>query len=238
MADIRVNFNKDDYVRPGSDRNPSDNSCGSLGYILNDIKNIKNSYIRLGFHLDEFKRFYYYHQFGYDSLEEFAEAKLGLDKSALSRCLGVFYHFSYCQDGCHKLWLDEKWKDYSYSQLCEMLPLNEEQRKEISPDMTVKEIRDFKKSKKEEKKDTSVVATSQQDNKNFLIPADLQYLGIVLKNKIKNAMPIGSAIIHLYDKSGNSVPCNYSNIWVDLLMHSEGKIVLRLLSDKNSNGET
>lgn len=115
MGDIRVDFNKEDYVRPGSRRNPDEMACGSLGYILQDIKDIKNSYIRLGFHLAEFQRCGYYIRFGYDSLDEFVQEKLGLDKSALSRCLGVFYQFSECKDGCHKIWIDDKWKDYSYS---------------------------------------------------------------------------------------------------------------------------
>lgn len=37
-----------------------------------------------------------------------------------------------------------KWKDYSYSQLCEMISMSDEDRKKVNPTMTVKQIRELK----------------------------------------------------------------------------------------------
>ncbi len=49
----------------------------------------------------------------------------------------------------------DEWREYKYSQLVEMLPLTPEERKAITPDMTVAAIRAYKKS---------LVATSQQND--------------------------------------------------------------------------
>lgn len=236
MDDIKVDFNVRDFICRGSKIDkPKDDACLSLGCILQDIKDIKNLYIQLGFHLSEFRRYLYYRDFGYQTLEEFAECKLGLDKSALSRCISVYYHFTAVDNGFRKLCLDDKWKDYSYSQLCEMLPLDDEQRKKIKPCMSVKEIRDFKKGKK---KDTSAVATSQQNLEDRLTPDLFNYSLESRKRMVKKAPAIGSVAVSLYDKSGNYVNGPYFNLWVELLMYREGHIILRLNRDQDGNGET
>ncbi len=122
----------------------------SVRYILTDTNNIRESYIRLGFHLDEMERLKYYEDFGYLSMAEFCEANLGMDKSAVSRCINVFKTFASkngpYNTGTLTMHIDDKWKDYSYSQLCEMLPLKDKQRAKVKPSMTVKEIRDLKNS--------------------------------------------------------------------------------------------
>lgn len=125
----------------------------SLRYIMSDINDIKKSYFRLGFHLHEFKTHEYYKDFGFLTFEEFCEANIDLDKGAISRCINVFLmtnaggEVSYKSGvkivGCGS-YMSDKYKDYSYSQLVEMLPLDEERRKHCSSDMTVKQIRELK----------------------------------------------------------------------------------------------
>lgn len=68
----------------------SEAAKGSLRYILSDISGIKKYYVRLGFHLQEFKSCMYYRDFGYSSFEEFCDANLSLDKGAISRCISVW----------------------------------------------------------------------------------------------------------------------------------------------------
>ena len=65
--------------------------------------------------------------------------------------MSCFYIVDEFGDGlrCFK----KKWEKFGYSQLCELLPLSDEQRKSVKPDWTVKQIREYKKS---------LVATSQQ----------------------------------------------------------------------------
>ena len=78
------------------------------------------------------------------------ESTFGLDKSQVSRYMNVADEFADKENGC----LAEKWQDFGYSQLVEMLSLTPEQRENITSDMTVKAIREYK---------NSLVATSQQD---------------------------------------------------------------------------
>lgn len=137
-------------------------AIASYKYIAVDVKDIKTSYVRLGFHLFECRNNEYYRDFGFDSLAAFADANFGLDKSALSRCLKVYEKFSLCQNGSHKMFIDDRYKDYSYSQLCEMVSMDEGQLRKVKPSMTVKEMRGLKKKPDVSVPEPDKVATSQQ----------------------------------------------------------------------------
>ena len=137
-------------------------ALASYKYIAVDVRDIKTSYVRLGFHLFECRNNEYYRDFGFDSLADFADANFGLDKSALSRCLKVYERFSLCQNGSHKMFIDDRYKDYSYSQLCEMVSMDEGQLEGVKPSMTVKEIRSLKKKPDSPVPELGKVATSQQ----------------------------------------------------------------------------
>lgn len=73
----------------------------------------------------------------------------GLDKTQVSRYMNIVDEF-----GNEANDFDNAWDKFSYSQLCELLPLTEKQRKPVQPDWTIKKIREYKKS---------LVATSQQE---------------------------------------------------------------------------
>ena len=147
---------------------PSEDALHSLGYLKRDISDIKTYYIRLGFHLDEFRRFGYYEDFGFSDLYEFCASNLGLDKSAVSRCINVWSNYCRVDGYTRTMFLDDRYSNYSYSQLCEMLSLTSDQRKRVLPDMTIKDIRDFKKSKSgSQQSGDSTVATSQPVKKTF-----------------------------------------------------------------------
>ena len=79
------------------------------------------------------------------------DIEFGLDKSKVSRYMNVVDEFGSENraDG-----LDEKYRAYKWSVLEELLSLDELQRKQIKPDMTVREVREIKKM---------FVATSQQN---------------------------------------------------------------------------
>lgn len=192
----------------------------SLRYILHDMNDIRTSYIRLGFHLEEFRRCGYYYDFGYPTLEEFCGVNLGLDKSAISRCINVFKEFSACEKGTHKMWIDDKYKDYSYSQLCEMLNMDEEQRKQVIPDMTIKQIREVKKGNVLQ--NVSPVATSQPFVYKLYENAPDQ----VRTNLIKDCDKKDTVCLDVFDKNGKFV---YGNIWCELICTSEGHYMFRLL---------
>ena len=131
-------------------------ACSNINWVRNDIREIKSYFIKLGFHLEEISRCEIYKVFGFDDFYEFCEANFHLSRSTVSRHINLFLRF------CHRngkyetptMFIDERWKDYSYSQLCEMLPLPDWKLCDIKPEMTIAQIREYKKSLKE--KDTSV----------------------------------------------------------------------------------
>nr|DAM65996.1 MAG TPA: Protein of unknown function (DUF3102) [Inoviridae sp.] len=125
----------------------SEGAKGSYEYIKNDIQDIKTRYIALGFHLSEFDRNEYYKEFGYSSLDSFVLANFNIDNKNLSRILSVYNKFG----EPYKMFISEKYSSYSYSQLSEMVTLKEDDLKNITPAMTIRDIREYKKSLKKEK---------------------------------------------------------------------------------------
>lgn len=135
-------------------------ATSSYEYILKDIKDLKNNYIRFGFHLWECQSMKYYEDFGYDNFYDFVDANFHMDKSAVSRCINVFLKFSRrTENDLPQMFVDDSYSKYSYSQLCEMLPMDEKQIKQIKPEMTIAAIRE---KKKEWRNDKMSVAISQQ----------------------------------------------------------------------------
>lgn len=156
---------KDEYEED-FDGDVNELAVASFGYIRSDIADIKNNYMRLGFHLYEMYTMRYFKDLGYFDFYECVEANFGLEKSAVSRCINVWRRF--CREtssGTPQIFLDDRYTDYNYSQLCEMLPLSDDQLWKVKPDMTVREIREFKKKgnvSSDPSDPVDPVATSQQ----------------------------------------------------------------------------
>ena len=140
----------------------------SIGYIESDVMDIKKRYVTLGFHLYEMDQCRYYEDLGYENLYECIEANFAMDKSAVSRCIGVWKTFAAVDgDGSRKMWVDDRYKDFSYSQLAEMLPMSECDRCKIRSDMSVKKIREVKQQLKETKqKGDELVPSAVKETKS------------------------------------------------------------------------
>ena len=123
-----------------------------LERILKDIRSAKQNYISLGFHLNELKDSRYYEDFGYMTFDAFCAENVPLDAGTISRCMAVWREFCDRQDGTPKMWLSKQYEQYSYSQLSEMLPLEPGQRAQIKPEMTIRQIREYKQHLKTEKR--------------------------------------------------------------------------------------
>lgn len=218
---------------------PSEMALASLSYIHTDIRNIKNNYISLGFHLNECFRCGYYRTFGYDNFNDFVFDNFGLNKSSLSRCLAVFERFAARDGFVRKMWIDDRYKDYSYSQLCEMVSMDTVQVKRVKPDMTIREIREFKKSLKEKKIDFYTLDTvigcdvaTEKDNadvdRNLLDYAKFTSLhGAALHSYLKNLDAKYSPSLYVCDKEGYYLK-ELSECWVDVLDDSDNGLVLRI----------
>ncbi|CDD66878.1 putative uncharacterized protein [Firmicutes bacterium CAG:882] len=204
----------------------SENAKGALKYIKSDIADIKRRYIALGFHLEEFDRYYYYKEFGFSSLADFVQANFGIEHSGLSRILSVYNRFCSRNGADGTIFVDDRFQAYSYSQLVEMVKLSNAQiDKDIQPTMTVKDIRNYVKNKKkcdvaQNKKVEEKVLTKQEkcasappllepdlqrpfDERYQLITGDDLMVEIMncLKNNIKN-VDKASAIIKLLNDCG------------------------------------
>lgn len=213
-SDIKVYFGK------ATDDSPRELAYTSVKYLYSDLTDIRRYYIRLGFHLEEFSRCEYYKDFGFSSLEDFCDINLGLDKGAVSRCINVYRTFNASVSPSYvngieikgsSMELSNKWEEYSYSQLCEMLPLTPEQRKNVTPDMSVKQIREYKKSLKNNKNDDPFnylkkiigqVATSQPEEFDYVKYNDLK--GAARKNYI-NKFKGDMISLHIYNSDGKEI---------------------------------
>ena len=113
------------------------------------VANIADDFYHIGFYLREVKMFEYYRGGGYESFVEYAEKELGFKKSAAYNLIRICEKFGARQGNSLKYWIDPKYKDYNSGQLCEMLSLSPAKQEIVTPDMTVKEIRELKKIEKE-----------------------------------------------------------------------------------------
>lgn len=137
--DIPVNYGMYDFgvVR--------DHALSSLKYILADITDIKQRYIALGFHLWEFKENECYKDFGFDNFKEFCKENLPIDYTIATRCIKIWHRFALEQGGVRKMFLDDKYREYEYTQLSEMVSMDSTELAMVNPDMTCKEMRQLKK---------------------------------------------------------------------------------------------
>lgn len=114
-----------------------------------DIKNIirdrvtamAREYIGIGFFLRKVRDKEMYLEDGYKDIHDFAMNEFGMSKSTVNHCIRINEQFSI--DGNSPV-IDERYKDFSKSQLQEMLYIPEDKREDVTPDMTVKEIRSMK----------------------------------------------------------------------------------------------
>lgn len=112
----------------------------AIYYIYDDLENVKNNFIDIGFRLYEANNYKYYEKFGYESIVDFAEHLFGLKKSTTYSLMNVYARFG------SRMKLLPEYKKYSQSQLTEMCSLPEYLVKYVTADMTVQDIKDYKKA--------------------------------------------------------------------------------------------
>ena len=81
----------------------------------------------------------------HNSFDEYLNKNLHMDYSMASRFIKAQKKYSDSEDGEK---LDTKWKDYSQSVLIEMLNMPPELEEKVTPEMTVKQVREVKKQKR------------------------------------------------------------------------------------------
>ena len=111
-----------------------------INLIYEDINDIKHKFIDIGFRLDEAQRLHYPEELGYNNIHELAEHLFGFKKSTTYSLINDYQRFGY------KMKLLPEYEKFSQSQLTEMCSLPEYMLKHITNDMTIQDIRDYKKA--------------------------------------------------------------------------------------------
>ena len=117
--------------------------------IKSNINDASRSFVAIGFYLKQVRDRELFHEDGCLDIWEFAEKEFGISKSAASRFMGINDRFSV--DGNSPILLDQ-YKDFTSSKLSELLTLSDKQIGNVTPETTVKEIRDLKPKKVKTKK--------------------------------------------------------------------------------------
>ena len=123
----------------------SNDFVAACAAIDDDIALINDSFLSVAFRLHQLKAhgFSSLVAYGCADIYEFAKRRFGFGTTTTKNFLAIYDKFMIA-DGMNTPMLKEEFKDYGYSQLVELVPV-ESHLDEFSPSMTVKEIRKKKK---------------------------------------------------------------------------------------------
>ncbi len=113
----------------------------SVDIICEELRKTRQSFIKIGWYLKHIYEEKLYTIEGYSNIYECAQDKFHMSQGTTTRYINLCNEYSIGHDSPE---LDKKYVDYNISQLFEMLPMKEEQLEKVTPDMTVKQIRDIK----------------------------------------------------------------------------------------------
>lgn len=110
-------------------------------------------FVYIGFLLREVKEYGYYKEANFADVYEYAECELSFKRSSVKNFIAIAENFGtrqYEYLGVRReertMSLQPKYEQFQYSQLVELLGMSEKQRAQAKPDMTVKQLRQIKKS--------------------------------------------------------------------------------------------
>lgn len=112
--------------------------------ITTKMKETAENVIIIGYCLRQIDENKLYLQEGHNTVARYAEEKYGMGPAAVSKYIKCNIRFS--KNGC-SMELDDRYIGFGKSQIQELLSLNPEQLEQVTPDMTVAQIRDMRKPK-------------------------------------------------------------------------------------------
>lgn len=137
----------------------------SVNCIKRELHKTCENAVTIGFYLSEIKRCGYWKATDYYknfkpgryttasglvklteyTFYDYCHDEFNFSRRSVDRYINIYFAFaSVNPSGTRTMFIDEKYKDYTASQLAEMLQLNDKQRNKVNPDMTVKDIRKLK----------------------------------------------------------------------------------------------
>lgn len=117
----------------------------SLEIIKDESFKIQKSFVKIGWYLKHIRDEELYKADGYENIYDCAAEQLGYAQSTVSRLINICEKFSKDHNSPE---LDEKYSGFDKSQMIEMLPMSPEQLEKVTPEMTVKQIREVNKETK------------------------------------------------------------------------------------------
>lgn len=142
------------------------------GDIFKEIETVKKSFCKVGFFLWKIRENKLFAEREFKNVYEYAESVFGFKKSSTGSYINVCERFSQRDaKGNPTRELKEEFKRFSYTQLTEVLALPEDKAKEVTPEMTVKEIRKLKKESEVETAQEEAPVEGSVSNGSFGIPA-------------------------------------------------------------------
>ncbi len=113
----------------------------SIDIIKDESLKVQKSFVKIGWYLKHIRDNELYKENGYASVWECAADQLGYSQSTVSRFINICEKFSKDHNSPE---LDVKYAGFDKSQMIEMLPMEPDQLDKVTPEMTVKQIRDIK----------------------------------------------------------------------------------------------
>lgn len=102
------------------------------------VRSLADNFVSIGYYLNEIKESKVFKDLGFEDIYEFAESKYHFGKTSTKNFINVYLKFGK-YDCCPML--QNKYQNYNFSQLVELLPESEEALNKYDPSQTVKEIR-------------------------------------------------------------------------------------------------
>lgn len=130
----------------------------SIDIISDELHKTRKSFIKIGWYLKHINETEMYKEHGYSNIYEVAHDKFNISQPTATRFMNLCEEFSVDHNSPE---LDEKYVEFNVSQLFEMLPMKQEEMDQVTPDMTVKQIREMKRETRTEKE------PSDRDIRNF-----------------------------------------------------------------------
>ena len=122
--------------------------------IRANIRTAARSFVAIGFYLKRAREDRLYEEAGFSSVWDFAREEFGISRSTATRYMAVNDRFS--ADG-NSPNLAAEYQAYNQSQLIEMVTMTGEQLEQVTPDMTVRELREMKQEDTVEPEETQIV---------------------------------------------------------------------------------
>lgn len=156
--------------------------------LKNELDNIADGFIAVGYYLKKVRDDGLYSQQGYASVYEYAGETFGISRFTASRFMEINDTYSV---GGYSPQIEERFRGYGSSKLTEMLQLPENIREEVPREATVRDIRDVKttvketESKYEDQMELCDVAPQQEPVYNWIHQLVEVYFGGEGKSKFK-----------------------------------------------------